>query len=71
MTINKISKGIGILRAMRHLLQENQLKDLYSYFIKRFTECGNLAWGGGSSKNQPTKDRKKSEKGNNNYDVQR
>ena len=38
MTINKISKGITILRTMRHFLQEKQLKDLYSSFIKPYTE---------------------------------
>ena len=38
MIINKISKDIGILRTMCHFLQEKQLKDLYSSFIKPFTE---------------------------------
>ena len=46
MTIDKIGKGIDILRTMRHFLQEKQLKDLYSSFTKPYNEYGNLSWGG-------------------------
>ena len=37
---------------MCQFLQGKQLKDLYSSFIKPYTEYGNLA-SGGSSKNKP------------------
>ena len=53
-TINKIRKGIDILKTMPQFLQAKQLKDLYSSFIKPFTEYGNLA-SGRSSKNKPIK----------------
>ena len=46
MAINKISKGIAILRTMRHFLQEKQLKYRYSSLIKLYTEYGNLTWVG-------------------------
>ena len=57
MTINKISKGIGILRTMSHFLQEKQLKDLYYSFIKSYTEYDNLAWGGAAKANLAKIDR--------------
>ena len=57
MTINKISKGIGILGTMRHFPQEKQLKDLYSSFIKPYTGYGNLAWGGAAKTNLAKIDR--------------
>ena len=42
MTINKSCKGIGLLRTMHHFLQEKQLQDLYSSFIKSYTEMVTL-----------------------------
>ena len=57
MTINKISKGIGILRKICHFLQEKQLKYLYSSFIKPYTEYGNLAWGRAAKTNLAKIDR--------------
>ena len=57
MTINKISKVFGILRTMRHFLQEKELKDLYSSFIKSYTEYCKLAWGQAAKKNLAKIDR--------------
>ena len=42
MTINKSCKGIGLLRTMHDFLQEKQLQDLYSSFIKSYTEMVTL-----------------------------
>ena len=51
MIINKSCKGIGILRTMDHFLQEKQLQNLYSSFIKSYTKNGNIAWGGTTKTN--------------------
>ena len=50
-TNNKINKGIGILKIMRHYLQEKQLLNLYSSFVKPYIEYGSLAWGGACKTN--------------------
>ena len=45
-TNSKLHKGIGIIRTMRHFLQEKQLKLLFSAFISPYLDYGALAWGG-------------------------
>ena len=56
-TNNKINKGIGILKIMRHYLQDKQLINLYSSFIKPYIEYGTLAWGGACKTNLTKIDR--------------
>ena len=45
-TDSKLHKGIDIIRAMQHFLQEKQLKQLFSAFISPYLDYGALAWGG-------------------------
>ena len=42
----KLRKGIGIIRTMRHFLQENQLKLLFSAFTSLYLDYGAFAWEG-------------------------
>ena len=56
-TNNKINKGIGILKIMRHYLQDKQLINLYFSFIKPYIEYGTLAWGGACKTNLTKIDR--------------
>ena len=43
---NKINKGIGILKQMHHLLQEDTLVSLFNAFVKLYVDYGSLTWGG-------------------------
>ena len=56
-TNNKINKGIGILKIMRHYLHDKQLINPYSSFIKPYIEYGTLAWGGACKANLTKIDR--------------
>ena len=56
-TNNKINKGIGILKIIRHYIQDKQLINLYSSFIKPYIEYGTLAWGGACKTNLTKIDR--------------
>ena len=42
---NKINRGIGIIKKIRYLVQENTLKNIYYSFVKPYIDYGTIAWG--------------------------
>ena len=42
---NKINKGLGILKKVRHFLQEDTLVSLLNAFLKPYIDYGSLTWG--------------------------
>ena len=46
---NKINKGIGIIKKIRHFLQEDTLVSLFYAFLKPYIDYGSLTWGGNAN----------------------
>ena len=51
MTIKQNQQKLRHIRTTCHFLQEKQVKNLYSSFMKPCTEYGNLTWGGAAITN--------------------